>query len=283
MTFKETDIAFAASQIARIDSGEEDIFRDTVNTNAQVVTKIFSNHGLNEGVFHSCQIYDCLRIHIAFVENTDCYNEEIAAFIRQAMHTSGHSSCYIWLCNENRKITEYLKEVFQIGPEPGGKHHYASTEFIVRREMFNPTTHNDAVEIRQYEEKYMDDYLLMLDGSMTFASPPFDFMKNKNHYLERFNELNKQCAFEAFWLQDELVGLYWRVNAEIDIMAVAEKHQRKGYGSMILTRAIQMVFETTDAEYAYLYAVDWNKKGCAFYQKYGMLKNGHSCLLRLHT
>ena len=49
----------------------------------------------------------------------------------------------------------------------------------------------------------------------------------------------------------------------------------------MLSRAIEMVFEHTDADYAYLYAVDWNEKGQAFYRKYGMEENGHSYLLRM--
>lgn len=71
-------------------------------------------------------------------------------------------------------------------------------------------------------------------------------------------------------------------NAEIDFLAVADNQQRKGYGSAILTRAIEMVFENTTEDYAYLYAVDWNRKGQAFYKKYGMEINGHSYLLRLN-
>ena len=101
--------------------------------------------------------------------------------------------------------------------------------------------------------------------------------------MKRFTELAENKSFEAFWDDGNLIGLYWRNNAEIDIMAVADQQQRKGYGSIILTRAIEMVFENTAADYAYLYAVVWNQKGQSFYRKFGMEQRGHSYLLRLNN
>ena len=49
----------------------------------------------------------------------------------------------------------------------------------------------------------------------------------------------------------------------------------------MLTRALDMVFQKTDADFAYLYAVDWNIKGQSFYKKYGMEQNGHSYHLHI--
>jgi ribosomal protein S18 acetylase RimI-like enzyme len=80
-----------------------------------------------------------------------------------------------------------------------------------------------------------------------------------------------------------LVGLYWRKNAEIDFFAVDVNQQRKGYGTIMLTRAINMVFEKTDADFACLYAVDWNLKGQSFYKKYGMAENGHSFGIKINN
>ena len=285
MIFKETDIAFVTSQLARIDRGEESVFRDTMNTDNQIIAKIFIKNELNEGVFYSCQLSDDLPIHIgiAIVEDTDRYNREIEALIHQTIQMADRTSCSVWLRNENKKITKYLKKTFHIVPELEGEHDYASIEFIMQRDKFAPMIYSSEVEIRPYEDVYIDDYLLMLDDSMTFASPPPDFVNNKNFFLGKFSELNKQNAFEAFWVRDKLVGLYWRNGEEIDVMAVAGKHQRKGYGSIILTRALQRIFVSTNTECAYLYAVDWNERAQAFYRKYGMVENGHSRFLRLEV
>jgi GNAT superfamily N-acetyltransferase len=117
---------------------------------------------------------------------------------------------------------------------------------------------------------------------MTFINPPPKFKENKVHYIKHFAERAEKNSFKTFWKDGDLVGLYWRKNAEIDIMAVAAKQQRKGYGTIILTRAIEMVLENTINNYAYLYAVDWNIKGQSFYRKYGMEQNGHSYRLHIH-
>lgn len=278
MILVQEEIDYAANKIACIDSGEKGIFLENVNTENQYDVKVFYNTKMS-GVFFSCIFYDSLRIHIVFEEDTDKFNGEIASFVESSMEKSNLASVMIWLRNENRKIIEYLKNKFHTKPE--GAYYYASAEYIMRRVNFNITNINNILEIRPYEEKYIDKYLLLLDESMTFVNPPPNFCNNKDHFLRHFAERRDKNSFEAFWIADELVGLYWRKNQEIDIMAVATNYQRKGYGSIILTRAIEMALKNTDAEYIYLYAVDWNEKGQAFYKKYGMELNGHSYLLRI--
>ncbi|MDR0288125.1 MAG: GNAT family N-acetyltransferase [Clostridiales bacterium] len=281
MKFELDQTEFAAFQIGLIDSGERNIFLETVNTNKQIDTNIFYCKGI-KGVCYSCNIYGGVRIHISFDEDTDLFNEDVASFVQSTMQKSRHESCLIWIWNKNYKIIDFLKERFYIQPDCG-VYYYASIEFIMRRETFNKTCGSLALDIRPYEEKYIDEYLYLLDGAMTFTSPPTNFTANRDNYARQFDERSKTNSFEAFWKGDQLIGLYWRKNAEIEIMAVANDHQRKGYGSEILTRAIEMIFKNTTGNYAYLYAVDWNKKGQSFYKKYGMEQNGHSYLLRLNN
>ena len=54
------------------------------------------------------------------------------------------------------------------------------------------------------------------------------------------------------------------------MLAVSVNYQGKGYGSDLLTRAIERTFATTDLDFADLYVVDDNPKGQSFYRKYGM-------------
>jgi len=271
----QAQIGYAAALIGRIDSGERGIFLDSVNTETQVEARLFDG-----GVFYGCTAYKGLRIHIAFEENTDAFNEEIAALVRSSLKKSGSASCAIWIWNDNRKIIAFLKDEFQL-PQ---KRDYASIEFIMRRENFHPAIDN-SLEARPYEPKRLFAYLNMLDHSMTFADPPPTYRHEFFRHRKRFAELadNPAFYFEAFWKDGELIGLYWLKNAEIDTLAVAAGQQRKGYGTIILTRAIEMAFRRTDAPYVYLYAVDWNAKGQSFYKKYGMEQNGHSYGLRIEN
>ena len=281
MKMESAQIEFASYQIGLIDSGEKAIFLETVNTDKQINSNVFHNDNIS-GVYFSCVIFDGVRIHISFNMDTDMFNEDITALIYSTLQKSGFSSCLIWVWNKNRKIIDFLKDKFHIEPDCG-IYYYASIEFIMRRKNFKKTSRNNPLDIRSYEERHLEKYLNLLDGSMSFASPPPNFMANKENYAKRFSEQCTDNSFEAFWKDGELVGLYWRKNAEIDIMAVSVNQQRKGYGSTILTRAIEMVFANTTDDYAYLYAVDWNLKGQQFYNKYGMEQNGHSYLLHLNN
>lgn len=281
MKIEKDQIEYAALQIGYIDSGERNLFLDTVNTESQVEAVIFYDKEM-AGVFYSCTANKGLRIHISFEADIGKFNEDIALYVHTSLKKSGMTSCLIWVRNENKVIIDFLKDKFKIPPGDGA-YYYASIEFIMRREKYNKIINNSILEIRPYEERHIDNYLSMLDKSMTFTSQPPDFMGNKEYHLQHFAECVKNNSFEAFWKGNELIGLYWRKNAEIELIAVADNHQRKGYGSIILTRAIEMVFENTAEDYAYLYAVDWNVKGQSFYKKYGMEQNGHSYLLRLNN
>ncbi len=276
--FTPAQIEFAASMINRIDSGEKNLFLSSVNTEAQAEAKIFYGEKMT-GVLYGCMIYKSLRIRISFENDPGQFNGELASLIRSAMNKANTTSCDIWVRNENRKIIGFLKAEFHTVPQ--GAHDYASVEFIMRRENFRRAAEGPALDVRPYEEEHIDAYLNLLDGSMTFIDPPHRFADKKEHYLQHFAERRQKDSFEAFWIDGTLVGLYWRKNAEIDFFAVDVNHQRKGYGTAMLTRALTMIFEKTAEEYAYLYAVDWNSEGQSFYRKYGMEQNGHSYHLKI--
>jgi GNAT superfamily N-acetyltransferase len=280
---KKEQIEFTVLYIGYIDSGEKSIFLDTVSTENQIFSKHFHHENKLVGIFYSCIAYGTLRLHISFDidHSTDKFNEDIASCVIQSLEKSGMTSCLIWVRNENRKVINFLKEEFRIPPE--GKYYYASMEFIMRRVNFNKFLNTSILEIRPYEEKHIDKYLTMLDNSMTYISPPPNYLNKKEHYLHHFDELKKNNSFESFWRDDKLIGLYWRKKAEIEVFAVDIDHQRKGFGTIMLTQAIEKIFKYTTEDYVYLYAVDWNEKGQSFYRKYGMEENGHSYLLRLNN
>jgi ribosomal protein S18 acetylase RimI-like enzyme len=277
---KKEQIDIMAVFIGYIDSGEKQCFLETVGTEHQITSKIFYENNLI-GVFYSCFAYETLRLSISFDTDivTEKFNDEIASLVNLSMEKSGKTSCMIYIRNENKGIISFLKNKFQI-PPGSGEHYYASIEFIMRRKVFTKKISESPMEIRQYEEKNIDKYLSMLDNSMTFTNPPTNFMEKKMYYSQYFRERMNNNSFEAFWINNELIGLYWRKNAEIDFFAIDVNYQRKGYGTIMLTRAIEMIFENTSEDFVYLYAVDWNEKGQIFYRKYGMEENGHSYMLK---
>jgi GNAT superfamily N-acetyltransferase len=127
-----------------------------------------------------------------------------------------------------------------------------------------------------YVEEQFDFYIDMLDEVLSIFKLPPQYRKNKLSYKEKFRLLKEQKSFESFWIDDELIGLYWRSGAHINNIAVLKKHQSKGYGRKILSRAIENVFQSTTDPFAYLYCADWNDKAIRFYSKMLMQRSGYS-------
>ena len=225
------------------------------------------------GSFFSCIYKERLRLHVVFNEETTMFNDEIAELINQSMVNAGVDNGAIWVRAANQSIITYLDGTFNLTSD-SEQFFYHSTEYIMYQNQFNKTYDKNAFDVKPYEEKHIDKYLELLNDSMSFFIPPQDFADEKEKYLKEFSELRGKNAFEAFWKGGILVGLYWINGTEVDTMGVSSEYQRLGYGSMILTRAIENVFlQNPDAEYAVLYAVGWNAKAQNFYRKYGMKVN----------
>jgi RimJ/RimL family protein N-acetyltransferase len=157
-------------------------------------------------------------------------------------------------------------------PYPNG-YYYTSHEFIMEKEHFKGLYDSKDLYIRQFEEAKIDDYALLLDNAMVFVSPPPNFQGDKEKLAE--NIRNK--VFFAFYIKNDLVGVYWLDNdlRTIEYIAISPNHQRKGYGSIILSHSLHNVFFVQNKNIAKLYCVDWNENGIKFYKKFGMVLKGH--------
>ena len=225
------------------------------------------------GSFFSCIYKGKLRIHTVFNEDIDLFNDEICKLIKQSMVTADINHGTIWFRRTTQSIISYIGGKFALTADTE-EFYYHSTEYIMRRDEFNKTFDNTVLEVKPYEEMYIDEYLELLNNAMSFFTPPHDFVGEKARYLQEFMEYKNKNAFEAFWKDGRLIGLYWIEGIEVDTIGVSPDFQRYGYGSMILTRAIEIIFQQNpDAEYATLYCGGWNAKAQNFYKKYGMKIN----------
>ena len=228
------------------------------------------------GSFFSCVYNGKLRIHLVFNAETSLFNGEISELIKCSMKIAGMGCGTIWFRKTTQELIGHVSSEFILTPLME-EFYYHSTEYIMRREAFCKKFDNAVLDVRPYEEKFVDQYLHLLNDAMSFFVPPSDFVGEKERYLQAFLNLQKKNAFEAFWKDGELVGLYWLEGIEVDTIGVATKHQRFGYGAMILTRAIETIFrQNTETEIALLYCVGWNAKAQNFYKSYGMeMRNQH--------
>ena len=237
-----------------------------------ITCKTFSTNKLM-GSFFSCVYHGKLRIHLIFNEETDVFNNELSELIRHSMEAAGMNHGVIWFRRATQNIISYVGGKFTLTSTPE-EFYYDSTEFIMRRNKFSKMFDRTVLGVKPYEEIHVDKYLALLNDAMSFFIPPQDFVSERSQYLLEFRELKDKNAFEAFWKDGKLIGLYWIAGIEVDTMGVSSDFQRLGYGSMILTRAIERIFrQNSEAEYALLYAVGWNAKAQNFYKRYGMEVN----------
>jgi len=239
-------------------------------TNKIIFCKTFFENGLVAGSFFSCIYNGQLRIHAVLNTETIAFDIEIFELIEKSMETTRLYEGVIWVRTTSKNLISSLGTKFYLTPD-SEEFFYYSSEYIMRRSMFNKKFDNNTLTAKPYDETHIDMYLEVLSDSMSFFIPPEDFFLAKSNYLQEFQDYKDKNAFEAFWKDDELVGLYWINGIEVDTMGVSSKFQRSGYGAAILTRAIEVVFQqNSDAEYAMLYCVGWNTKAQNFYKKYSM-------------
>lgn len=245
----------------------EPAVRDQVGSDRVLLIRQFYEDKII-GSFFSCIYEGALRVHIVFDTDTDAYNEALMALMDETLRLASLPG-KIWTGNGNRHIMSLLTSRYGAVPD-AEVFHYESTEYRMPKEKFIPPARTNGLEIRPYEEQHIDAYLELLNGAMSFFIPPHDFLASKPEHREEFRRFQSSGTFEAFWKDGALIGLYWLDGNEIDTIAISPAQQRRGYGSVLLSRAIQRVFETLDADFTVLYCVGWNHTAQTFYRKYGM-------------
>lgn len=240
---------------------------------APAADRIIVNRLLGEdavaGCFFSGIYQGRLRVHIVLEEDTAAYHPVIAALLAETRAVSGGLPGTIWVGNHNRRVMDFLVGQYGAVADPE-VFHYDSVEYRMPRDGFARPAPHALLAGRPFERRHLDAYLRLLTDSMRFKIPPHDYRARRAHYLAEFERLDGARAFEAFWLGETLIGLYWLEGIEIDHLAVSTAHQRQGFGRAILYSAIARVFDTCDTDHALLYAVGWNSQAQAFYLGCGM-------------
>ncbi|MCL2773216.1 MAG: GNAT family N-acetyltransferase [Oscillospiraceae bacterium] len=277
----QEQISKSIELLNKIRTDEGELFPDYVNDEYRKINRCivygfarFFEDGENCGIFASMMYYGIFRVFVAFEKDTDKYSKELAEFINLVKKENpGRSPCVHFIADQTKLIGSMRKTMdFDEG-------FYASNEFVMDKEHFKGFVNDMQLEIRPYELDKVGDYALLLDNSMTFVSPPTNFQGDTAGLAEKI----WGNAFSAFYKDGDLAGLYWLDNDSytIDIIAVSPEYQRHGYGGIILSHAIDNVFTVQKHDAAKLYCVDWNKKGYAFYKKFGMIEKGHTYSMNL--
>jgi|GEM_PF-1227836 len=236
--------------------------------NRELESKLFYGNKMC-GVFFSYSYNGVLRVYITLENDTNAYNDEITSLLRSSINKCNCSTGLLWVRKKTPKIIAFLENEFLLTPSDE-LFFYESTTFVMPYNKFQKKYDSSILEIKPYEERFLDDCLNLFNEAMVFKMPPHFYLDERAHYLEQLRFNSENTVFETFWKNNELIGLYWLCDEEIDVIAVSPKHQRKGYGSLILTRAIEKAFQTSNKDCVWLIASNFNEKAHAFYGKYGM-------------
>ena len=231
------------------------------------------------GVFFSYTYHGVLRVYITLDEDRDVYNEEISTLLRSSIEKSHCETGVLFVRKKTLLLIAFLENEFHITPSDE-LFFYESKKMAIHRAQFKKQSDN-ILEIRPFDDSHLDDYLRIGDESLLFCMPPSFRTDERAHHLEQFRFYRDYLTFETFWKDDEMVGYYWNNKNEVDLIAVSPKYQRMGYGTIILNRAIEKIFETTDSDIAWLIVSSFNEKACSFYVKNGMEVHGEYRIPRI--
>jgi len=281
MKFTQEQIAKGIDLLNKIRTDEGEVFTECVNDTRDFCTIKFFDDGDSTGIFFSLLYYGSLRIFIVFEEDTDNYVQELSVLILATAEQNPDYLPRVYFREENKKLIEKLRETITFQPPYPNGFYYTSHEFVMDREHFKGYINDRGLDVRPYADDRLEDYLLLLDSAMTFASPPPNFRGNRENMR---GELTKK-VFRSFYKDQRLAGLYWLDNdfVTIQFLAVSSEYQWQGYGSVILSHAIHTVLSDPKHEMAKLYCVDWNAKGLNFYKKFGMIPKGHMLMMIVET
>lgn len=258
--------------LSRIRTDEGDVLLECINGDTEYYIIRFFDDTQNKGIFLSLLYWGHYRIFIAFENDTNKYITELVELIQLTKEKGPNKSPTVLFIAEQQKLISEMRKALNFKAD-----YYASHEFVMDKKHFKGFVNDKQLEVRLYEAEKIGDYAWLLDKAMTFLSPSPNF-KGDTVGLSKEVERVKENAFYTFYIDSRLVGLYWLDNDfyTICFLAVAPEYQRQGYGSMILSHAINDIFTVQKHDMAKLYCVDWNLKGLSFYKKYGMILKGHT-------
>ncbi len=135
------------------------------------------------------------------------------------------------------------------------------------------------LQVERYQERHFDAYVALLDEAF---NPLMDrtggrkntFRRGQESLKMHLAERSKRGDFEAFWQKGVLVGLYYLTEDVIEVLAVNPAFQKRGFGRMILGKAVHRIIGAHCFPAAYLYVVLENMDAARLYLREGFRISG---------
>ena len=234
---------------------------------------VFEGHE-NYGMLSACVFADALRVHVVFRHDVNSLDTD--GIITPLQHAINQCQCrhvFIWCTQENPHLIQTLQTAFTVQDDL-----YMAYELAYAREAISRQVDISPLIAKPFTDDVLDETLNLLEHAMQHVSHPGTYIRQKSALREKFSTRDR-ARCEGFFLDDELVGMYFHHDAEIEYVAVAETHQNKGYGALMLKRALSKIAADSDHE-PHLYCVNANTRALTFYQREGWKITGKP--VRLH-
>jgi GNAT superfamily N-acetyltransferase len=261
--------------LKKIDIGEYRIV--TNSENYKEFEKWVFKYGLelenNYGIVTAFIYNKNLRIQCSFSEDINqLVVKELVKMINKAIDVAKCDQLNIW-CNNHTNLVSLLGEHYNFEP-----HVYMSHEFHYDYNHFNYTG-IDPLVVVEYEEKYLNEVLNLLEMSFVNIAQTGEFLSYKDFYHQKFMSTEKKTC-EVFLLDIKVIGMYAQDNGDVEYIAVLPEYQSYGYGSKILNHALNTMKNIIDRT-PFLYCVDSNHRANEFYKREGWIVTGRAAWLQL--
>lgn len=170
----------------------------------------------------------------------------------------------------NNKFIEFLIQ-------KGLRYRYSAFELRLIKESKFAYSGSDLTFL-SYESKYDDLYIDLLGHAfekmrMDLDLKPYNWHEaNRESSLQYFKEQQKLDNFQGVWMDNELVGITILDENNIEMIAVRNDLQGRGYGKQILHYLINKLINELKYKEIIIAVMEINKKALSLYKKAGFIE-----------
>jgi GNAT superfamily N-acetyltransferase len=204
----------------------------------------------------------CSRIAFSNEEMIDI--NILNEYFKKTIQIAKDKTCCLNIYSNNKNIIKYFHSKYKFNID------FKGFELRITRAKYSHLyIENQELEKQNYNKDCLTEYLALLDESFDPITPGSHcFTDNKEYYSEQFTLCNENNSFTAFWLKDELIGLYYISDRNyIHTIAIHPRFQYRGFGKAILKRAIDDIINKHGDDECRLKVTDNNKRALEFYKK----------------
>ena len=228
----------------------------------------------NYGIITAAIFNQKVRVQLSFVQDVEEEDiDEIIIFLFKLLEKVDGRSVDFWCNNTNRMLVESIVHAFHVERPV-----YQSHEFQYNRTEVLPVDLSP-LTVRNYQIRYLDDVLNLLEKSFVDIAQPNEFLSQKEFYHEKFSNKDKSSC-EVFFFNHQIVGMYSQTNGDLEYIGVDPQYQSCGFGGKILNRALCTMQGLVD-QVPFLYCVDSNERALEFYKRQGWINTGRAARLQI--